>query len=137
MSWIDQLNDRQRREVTFARMYAVHFADDTAPVASYLLLISALAELLDMQAGALTLARLRAPVSGTPLEALIAAARAAGAAGTWILRGSAYAALQHGWPSVGGPALELTPPHEIVILIRIPESDGGEPGIEFYGPTEE
>lgn len=63
MSWIDQLDDRQRKEIAFARMYTKEFADVDVLDASYLLLISQLAELLDMQAGALQLARLRTPES--------------------------------------------------------------------------
>lgn len=62
MSWIDTLDDRQRREIAFARLYAKEFAHGTDGH-HRLLLISALAELLDMQAGALQLARARGPVA--------------------------------------------------------------------------
>jgi len=106
MSWIDRLSDQQRKEVSWSRMYARdygHFTDGH----SRLMLVSLLAELLDQLSGELQLARLHAIDDRPPIEALIAAARAAGAEGTWIVRGAAYAALHHGWSSVGGPALEL------------------------------
>jgi len=81
--------------------------------------------------------RLRTPVRGTPLEQLIAAARAAGAEGTWIIRGADHAALHHGWSLASAPALVLAPPHELIVLIRIPDLPGGPDGIEFHGPTAE
>jgi len=148
MAWTDTLDDDQRKEIAFARMYAVHFADDTAPVASYLMPISALAELLDQHASDLQLARLAALDDRPPLDGLIAAARAAGAAGTWELRGAQHAALIYTHDAYVGdamaspdtslwPVLELTPPHGLVVLIRIQAGDGGEPGITFYGKEEE
>ena len=140
MTWTDTLDDDQRKEIAFARMYAKEFGHRTT-CRRQLLLLAALAELLDQLSGALQLARLRTPVRGTPLEQLIAAARAAGAAGTWIVRGATGAALVHtdditrdiaDWP-----ALRLTPPHQVIVLIRIPELPGGPDGIEFHGPAEE
>jgi hypothetical protein len=70
---------------------------------------------------------------------LLAAAQAAGAEGTWIVRGATGATLLYTdatppgdvmeWP--GWPGLELTPPHQVIVLMRIPASDGGPDGIEF------
>lgn len=60
MSWIDTLDERQRKEIALARLYAKEYAHGTDGH-HRLLLISRMAELLDMQAGALALARLRTP----------------------------------------------------------------------------
>jgi hypothetical protein len=60
MTWTDTLDDRQRKEIAFARLYAAEYAHGTDGH-SRLLLISRLAELLDQVSGELQLARLRAP----------------------------------------------------------------------------
>ncbi len=160
MTWTDTLNDQQRKEVAWARLYAGsygHFTDGH----SRLMLISLLAELLDQREGELQLARpaveawsrsaettshdgemsaLHAVLSGTdaptPLEQLIAAARAAGAAGTWLIRGADQARLVYAMDDPPTPELrlDLTPPHEIIVLVRIPAGDSeSESGIDFFG----
>src|SRR5262245_60041772 len=73
------------------------------------------------------------PTSPT-IEALVAAARAAGAEGIWLLRGAGAAALE--WTDAIGSAagwtqLDIEPPHELIVLVRIPTGDGGEAGVEF------
>ncbi len=67
------------------------------------------------------------------LEQLVAAAKAAGADAAWLLRGAGAVAIE--WSFIpDGTSFEhsmlLAPPHELIILIRIPTGDGGERGVE-------
>lgn len=122
-TWTDDLDPRQQKELDFARTYATQYAHGTDGH-SRLMLIAKLAELLDARSVATT----------TPLEQLIAAAQAAGSAGLWLVRGASAAALE--WSFVAdGTGFEhdmlLSPPHELIVLIRFPDGDGGESGIEF------
>jgi hypothetical protein len=144
MTWTDTLSDQQQQDVAWARTYARDFrhgADDHAR----LLLVAQLADLLDQISGDLQLARIAALDDRTPLARLIAAARHAGAAGLWIVRGATHARLIYTHdPGAAAvldtalwPLLELTPPLGLIVLIRIPQSDGGADGIAFYGPEPE
>lgn len=70
------------------------------------------------------------------LEQLIAAAQAAGAGGMWLLRGATEAELH--WTDEPDPdahlpfaQLRLTSPHELIVIIRFRDGDGGESGVEF------
>lgn len=69
------------------------------------------------------------------LEQLIVAAQAAGADGLWLFRGltAAVFALSFGDEATNAaqPAIEIAPPHELIVLIRFEVGDGGESGVEF------
>jgi len=60
MIWTDTLDDRQRKEIAFARMYEKSFGHGTDGH-SRLMLIATLARLLDQVSSELQLARLHAP----------------------------------------------------------------------------
>lgn len=139
MTWLDTLDDRQRQEIALARLYDTPTFRHGTTGHQQLILISRLAQLLDMQAGALQLARFREVLGETPLARLVAAAQAAGSGGVWTLHGATGAVLLYtdASPPERTPeypnwhAIELTSPHETIVLIRIPVMTG-EPGIEFH-----
>lgn len=59
---------------------------------------------------------------------------AAGAGGSWLIRGADRAVLVY---DMGGPtppvSFHLSPPHELVLLARFPSGDGQPPGITHCG----
>lgn len=68
----------------------------------------------------------------TDLEAALDLLRIAGAEGIWIIRGAEAAILHFAPTGVEGLGLSLEPPHEMIILVRFPTGDGGQPGIEHH-----
>ena len=119
MTWTDQLDERQQKELALARTYARDFHHGTDGH-SRLMLIARLAELLDAAQQATA-------------EDLYAVARQCGAEGIWAVRGAAEAALVY----IDDPEQEkpiqrgITPPHKLIILMSFPVGDGREPGVEF------
>ncbi len=66
------------------------------------------------------------------LDELLTMANEIGAAGAFILRGAQAAALAFSFtnPDETEQNLVLEPPHETIVLLRFPASDGQEAGIE-------
>lgn len=136
MSWIDTLDDRQQKEMKLARLYATKEFSHGTTGHNALLLIAKLAELLDDATANAALARIAAMDDRPPLQQILAGARNAGAA-TWIVRGATWAELAHAdEDGETGAILAIAPPHEIIVLVRIPRGDGEPNGITFYGPEE-
>jgi hypothetical protein len=63
---------------------------------------------------------------------LTQAAQTAGVEGIWLLRGAEQVTLLAYQVDDKMLSLELADPSELVILIRFPAGDGGEPGIEHF-----
>lgn len=59
----------------------------------------------------------------------------AGAEGVWMLRGAYEASLAYVAAEDDADPLQvdLSPPHELIVLARFPAGDGRAPGIEFIG----
>lgn len=119
--WTDELDDRQQKELDFARTYAQSYHHGTDGH-SRLMLIARLAELLDRQAA-------RPPAS---LDDLVESARQAGAEGIWVVRGAQRVALLYAFDVHDvAPVLQVSPPHEVIVLLRFAAGDGGESGVEY------
>jgi hypothetical protein len=129
-TWTDALDERQQKELDFARLYATHYAHGTDGH-SRLMLIARLAELLDAQAAA-TPALAGLPSPG--LDRLVETARQLGAGGIWLVRGAEEAILLYSHDASADrpePGLTMQPPHDLIVLLRFPTGDGGESGVEF------
>jgi len=65
-------------------------------------------------------------------QKLIEAAQAAGAEGVWLLRGATTAEFFYSDGKNNEQMIGLSPPHELIVIMRFEDGDGREGGVEFW-----